>query len=284
MTTQSSSTWYDRFKQVFANPDFPQDRDSLFSMLHAAQENGLIPADSMMMVEGAIQVADQQVRDIMIPRAQMVTLSIDAPPEELISTIVSSGHSRFPVVSENKDNIVGIFLAKDLLDYYARDDDRHFNMRDVMRPAIFVPESKRLNVLLREFRTSRNHIAIVVDEYGGTAGLVTIEDVLEQIVGKIDDEHDIADDQTFIKPRDNGFYSVHAMTPIDVFNEYFNAQFSDEEFDTIAGLVMQGFGHLPQRGEKLTLDNFYFEVLRANSRRIHLLRVIPPTNLIGARH
>lgn len=271
-------SWFKHFTQMLSN--IPQTKEQLLQQFRTAHHRNLLSSDVLAMIEGAIQVADMHVRDIMIPRAQMVVLEIDEPPEELSKIIVESGHSRFPVINDSRDNVQGIFLAKDLLDYYAFNSSHHFNMRDVMRPAVFIPESKRLNVLLREFRTSRNHMAIVVDEYSGVAGLITIEDVIEQIVGDIDDEYDV-DDQIFIKLRDNGLYTVKALTPIEDFNEYFKTQFSDDEFDTIGGLVLQAFGHLPKRGEKIELGNFSFEILRANNRRINLLRVKPLLELLS---
>ena len=271
-----SMSWFNRVIQAFSNE--LQDKEQLRLTLREAQQRDIISPDTLSMIEGALQVAEMHVRDVMIPRAQMVTLELHAPPENLVKIIVESGHSRFPVIGENRDDVQGIFLAKDLLDYYAKEALDQFNMRDMMRPAVFIPESKRLNVLLREFRTSRNHMAIVVDEYSGVAGLVTIEDVIEQIVGEIDDEHDI-DDKIFIKPSHQGSFLVRALTPIEEFNDYFNAQLSDEEFDTISGLLLQAFGHLPKRGENIVRAGFHFEVVRANSRRISLVRVrpVPPT-------
>jgi magnesium and cobalt transporter len=266
-------SWFKHFKKIQFQK--PQDKKQLITVLHNAKQRNLLSAETLEMIEGALQVSEKHVRDVMIPRSQMVVLELHAPPNQLVKTIVESGHSRFPVIGENRDDVIGIFLAKDLLDYYAQGGVNQFNMRDLMRPAVFIPESKRLNVLLREFRTNRNHIAIVVDEYSGVAGLVTIEDVIEQIVGDIDDEHDI-DDQVFIKPsRNGGLYVVLALTPIEDFNEYFNCEFGDEEFDTIGGLVMQAFGHVPERGETLKLGGFHFEVARASGRRILLLRVNP---------
>jgi magnesium and cobalt transporter len=262
--------------QAFSAAHEPQNKEQLLALLRHAQQRDLLTPDTLTMIEGALHVSEMHVRDVMVPRSQMVFLELHAPPENLVKTIVESGHSRFPVISDNRDDVQGIFLAKDLLDYYAKGRHERFDMRDVMRPAVFIPESKRLNVLLREFRTSRNHMAIVVDEYGGVAGLITIEDVIEQIVGNIDDEHDI-DDTIFIKPSHNSTYLVRALTPIDEFNAYFKTQFSDEEFDTISGLLLQAFGHLPKRGETIALDHFHFEVIRASGRRIHLLRVKPLT-------
>lgn len=273
MFKMASPSWWQRIHQFFAYE--PQNRDELIELLHSVCRQDILSVDTLMMLEGAIRVSEMHVRDVMIPRAQMVVLEIDAPPDELIKTIVESGHSRFPVIYDNRDDVQGIFLAKDLLDYYAQlDDKQYFNMREVMRQAVFIPESKRLNVLLREFRTSHNHIAIVIDEYGGVAGLVTIEDVIEQIVGDIDDEHDV-DDMVFIKQNHKGSYLVRALTPIEEFNEHFKTAFDDESFDTISGLLLREFGHLPRRGESLELDGYHFEVLRADSRRIHLLRVKP---------
>ncbi len=274
MFATAPTAWFNRFKQVLSMP--PQDKQDLLALLREAQQRDLLSADSLMMVEGALQVSDMHVRDVMVPRAQMVCLELYAPIDNLVKTIVDSGHSRFPVIGDSRDDILGIFLAKDLLGYHdvTKGRFKSFNMRDAMRPAVFIPESKRLNVLLREFRSSRNHIAIVVDEYSGVSGLVTIEDVIEQIVGDIDDEHDI-DDKIFIRSIHNGRYIVRALTPIEEFNEYFKANLSDEEFDTVGGIIMQAFGHLPKRGEYVELNGFYFEVARATGRRIHLLRVKP---------
>lgn len=275
LSSSSSSSgrrsWLDRLSQALLGE--PQDREQLISVLRDAEERQLLDADVLSMIEGALQVADMQVRDIMVPRAQMVVVQQDAAPEDYINTIIDSGHSRFPVIGDSKDEVVGILLAKDLLDYFASGNQGTFNMRDAMRPAVFIPESKRLNVLLREFRASRNHMAIVVDEYGGVAGLVTIEDVLEQIVGEIDDEHD-TDEGLYIKPHGQGEYIVKALTPIEDFNEYFHTDFSDQEFDTIGGLVVKAFGRLPKRGESCVLDSVHFTVLRADKRRVYLLRVL----------
>lgn len=272
--TSATFSWLDRVKQAWSND--PQDKEQLITWLRDAQQRDLLSMDSLAMIEGALQVTDMHVREIMVPRAQMVCLELHDSVESMIKTIVESGHSRFPVIGENRDDVQGIFLAKDLLSHYdaTKNRLRLFHMRDAMRPAVFIPESKRLNVLLRDFRTSRNHIAIVVDEYSGVSGLVTIEDVIEQIVGEIDDEYDV-DDKVFIRPIHNGRYLIRALTPIEEFNEYFKTNFSDEEFDTIGGVVMQAFGHLPKRGEVMELNGFYFEVARANGRRIHLLRVKP---------
>jgi len=249
----------------------PEDREELLTLLHGAFEHKLLDADALSIIEGALQVSEMTVRDIMIPRSQMDVVSIDDEPEQFIPFVMETRHSRFPVVGENKDDVVGILLAKELLNYYANPDS--FNLRDTLRPAVFVPESKRLNVLLRDFRANRNHIAIVVDEYGGVSGLVTIEDVLEQIVGDIEDEYDFDEAEDNIIPEAGARYRVKAQTEIAAFNEALGAQFSDEEFHTIGGLVLQAFGRLPKRGEATTIGNFRFKVVRADSRRIYTLQV-----------
>jgi magnesium and cobalt transporter len=249
----------------------PEDREELLTLLHGAFEHKLLDADALSIIEGALQVSEMTVRDIMIPRAQMDVVSIDDEPSQFIPFVMETRHSRFPVVGENKDDVVGILLAKELLNYYTNPES--FNLRDTLRPAVFVPESKRLNVLLRDFRANRNHIAIVVDEYGGVSGLVTIEDVLEQIVGDIEDEYDFDEAEDNIIPEAGERYRVKAQTEIATFNETLGAQFSDEEFHTIGGLVLQAFGRLPKRGESTTIDNFRFKVVRADSRRIYTLQV-----------
>ena len=224
------------------------------------------------MIEGVLQVSEMQARDIMIPRSQMDVIDIGDSPEAFIPTMIQTAHSRFPVIGENKDNVIGILLAKDLLRYYAGEEE--FNVREMLRPAVFIPESKPLNVLLKEFRSNRNHIAIVVDEYGGVAGLVTIEDVLEQIVGDIEDEHDIDDlDEKIVEER-GGQYRVKALTELSDFNEFFGTDYDEEAFDTIGGLVLKRFGRIPKRGEQISFDNLSFKVLRADSRRMHLLQVV----------
>ena len=271
--SSNSSTyrvWMDRLSQALLGE--PKDRDQLIHLLREAQGRGLFDVDAQGMIEGVLQVADMQARDIMIPRSQMVVVSRDADPEDLIRVAIKSGHSRFPVVGDSRDEVVGVLLAKDLLRYSANEESQQFSIRDVLRPAVFVPESKRLNVLLKEFRASRNHLAIVVDEYGGVAGMVTIEDVLEQIVGEIEDEHDI-DEDTFIRKYSDTHFTVKALTPIEDFNEYFETEFRDDEFDTIGGLVTHNIGHLPRRGETIILDNFSFHIVNAGNRRIHLMKV-----------
>ena len=256
----------------------PRDRAELVEELREAGRRGLIEADALSMLEGVLEVADLQVRDIMVPRSQMVVLDREDPPEKLLPVIVESGHSRFPVIGEDRDQVVGILLAKDLLRYFGEGGSAEFDMREVLRPAVFVPESKRLNVLLKEFRVSRNHMAVVVDEYGGVSGVVTIEDVIEEIVGDIADEYDIEEDQTIRRDAERQF-TVHALARIEDFNEFFGTRFSDEEFDTIGGLVMHQFGRLPKRGEAVTIDGFDFKVLRSDRRRIDLLRVTSPSDV-----
>jgi magnesium and cobalt transporter len=259
----------------------PEDRLELLEILRDASARGLLEEDALDMVEGVLEVADLQVRDIMIPRAQMVCVRRDDPPARILPAVVESGHSRFPVMEEDRDDIVGILLAKDLLRLCAAETrNEPFDIREYMRPVVFVPESKRLNVLLREFKGNRNHMAIVVDEYGGVSGLVTIEDVIEQIVGDIDDEFDVEDDLNIRReaPRQ---YSVRGLTRIEEFNEYFGARLSEEEgFDTVAGLLMQQFGRLPRRGEATTIDGFEFRVVRADRRRIDALRVMTPRDVV----
>ena len=236
--------------------------------------------DALGMLEGVLEVGDLQVRDIMIPRAQMVFVRRDDPFEKILPVVVESGHSRFPVMDEDRDDIVGILLAKDLLRLYAAEQRERFDIREYMRPVVFVPESKRLNVLLKEFRRNRNHMALVVDEYGGVSGLVTIEDVIEQIVGDIDDEYDVEDDHDIRKEAERQF-TVRGVTRIEEFNEYFGAHLSEEEgFDTVAGLLMKEFGRLPRRGDAAVIDGFEFRVTRADRRRIDALRVVPPQDVI----
>ncbi|MDX5332450.1 MAG: CBS domain-containing protein [Gammaproteobacteria bacterium] len=271
-TSSSQSRWLDRLSQVLLGE--PRDREQLIELLRGAQQRELLDMDALAMIEGVLQVSEMQVRDIMIPRSQMVVVEQDARVAEMLPVIIDSAHSRFPVVGDSRDDVEGILLAKDLLRFYAAEQrEEDFDIQDYLRPAVFIPESKRLNVLLNEFRNSHNHMAIVVDEYGGVSGLVTIEDVLEQIVGEIDDEHDIVDDGHDILRHTDNRYTVKALTPIDEFNEYFGTEYSDEEFDTIGGLLMNRFGHVPKRGEEITVDRFDFKVLRADNRRIHLLQL-----------
>jgi magnesium and cobalt transporter len=248
----------------------PEDREQLLALLHSAFERNLLDADALSIIEGALQVSDMQVRDIMVPRAQMQVIDINEPPEKFIGYIIEWAHSRFPVIGENKDDVIGILLAKDMLRYFT---GRELNVREMLRPAVFVPESKRLNVLLREFRVSRNHMAIVVDEYGGVAGLVTIEDVLEQIVGDIEDEYDFDEAADNIQIDQAGRYRVKAQTEIDDFNAAFGTAFGTDEFDTVGGLVIHHLGRLPKRGEMVLVDGLRIQILRADSRRVHTLLV-----------
>jgi hemolysin (HlyC) family protein len=280
MTKDLNATgrWLKRITQTFSAE--PQDRKELLAVLREASERGLLDAEALTMLEGVLEVSDLQVRDIMVPRAQMVCVRRDDPAATLMPVVVESGHSRFPVVDTDRDDIVGILLAKDLLRLSISDARERFDIREYMRPAVFVPESKRLNVLLKDFRRNRNHMAIVVDEYGGVSGLVTIEDVIEQIVGEIDDEFDVEDDQNIRKDADRQ-YTVRGVTRIDEFNEYFGSNLSEEEgFDTVAGLLMKQLGRLPRRGEAASIDGFEFRVSRADRRRIDALRVVPPRDFV----
>jgi magnesium and cobalt transporter len=251
----------------------PVDRDALLDGLRAARARELFDADALAMLEGVLGTAETQVRDVMVPRAQMVVIEKDAPRAEVLRTVVESGHSRFPVVGDDKDQVAGIVLAKDLLRHFAADGDADLSVREYLRPAIFIPESKRLNVLLKDFRANRNHMAIVVDEYGGVAGLITIEDVLEQIVGDIGDEHDV-DEGTAIVQLGETRFEVRALAPIDEFNGTFGVELGDGQQDTIGGVVTATLGHIPRRGEKLTLGRIQFRVLRADNRRPHLFEVV----------
>ena len=269
--TEKRRTWLDRLSSAFSGE--PSTRDDLVALLRDAQNDGLIASDTLRMMEGAIAVAELTVGDVMISRSQMVSLPIAAKFLDLMKEVVESGHSRFPVHGDNKDEILGILLAKDLLRGVVADNGPG-DIHALLRPAVLIPESKKLNLLLKEFRLSRNHMAIVVDEYGGVAGLVTIEDVLEQIVGKIDDEHDDAEDgSALIAAQADGQFVVDALTPIADFNERFGADFDDDEYDTIGGLVTAAIGHLPEAGEELTLGRFAFRVARADARRLHALHV-----------
>ena len=249
----------------------PRNRQALIDMLRRSESSNLIDPDALIMIEGALLVSEIQVRDIMIPRVQMIVVKFSADPMDILSTVIESGHSRFPVIGEDTNEILGILLAKDLLAFFAQDKEEKFNIKDMMRSPVFVPESKRLNVLLREFRFTRNHMAIVVDEYSGVSGLVTIEDIIEEIIGNIEDEHDI-DQEQMIKSHGRNRYTVMALTPIEEFNKFFMTELDDEEYDTIGGLILKAFGHLPKRGEMIEFNDFNVKVLRADQRRIHLLR------------
>jgi magnesium and cobalt transporter len=271
-TATLNYAWLERIRKALCF--HPQDRQELTDLLRSLESRNLIDPDALAMIEGALQVSEMQVRDIMVPKAQMAVVEEDADPKDFIPTIIESGHSRFPVIDSKREQVVGILLAKDLLGYLAHGAGQPFDIRDVLRPPVFVPESKRLNVLLRDFRSSRNHMAIVVDEYGRMAGLVSIEDVIEQVVGDITDEHDIHGDDYIKKHRDDR-YIVKARIPIEEFNEYFHSDFQDDEYDTIGGLLLKAFGHMPARGESIEYGGFKFRVIRADQRRVHLLRVVP---------
>ncbi|THF61733.1 HlyC/CorC family transporter [Pseudothauera rhizosphaerae] len=251
----------------------PEDREQLLAQLHAAFERNLLDADALSIIEGALQIADMQVRDVMVPRAQMDVIHLNDPLDRIAAFVIDTAHSRFPAVGESKDDVAGILLAKDLLRYFAGSAFDTGDLRAVLRPAVFVPESKRLNVLLREFRVSRNHMAIVVDEYGGVAGLVTIEDVLEQIVGDIEDEYDFDEIGDNIRLDRHGRYRVKAMTEIADFNTAFDTHLADEDYDTVGGLVIHQLGRLPKRGESIAVEGLKIQVLRADSRRVHTLLV-----------
>ena len=271
-SSQGQRSWLERITQAFAHE--PKSRQELLEVLREAHENKLLDTEALSIVEGAIQVADLQVRDIMIPRSQIISIKACQDPQEFLPAVIDAAHSRYPVIGENLDEVLGILLAKDLLPLLLQGREQPFDLRKLLRPAIFVPESKRLNVLLREFRANRNHMAIVIDEYGGVAGLVTIEDVLEQIVGDIEDEHDVTEDR-FIKALPSGDFIVKALTPVEDFNASFATDFSDDDFDTVGGVVMSAFGHMPKRNEVTDIEGFRFRVVNADSRRIHLLRVTP---------
>ena len=264
-------SWLERISSAFSGE--PDTREELVAILRDAQGDGLIDADTLRMMEGAISVSELTVGDVMVSRSQMVSLPASARFLDLMKQVVESGHSRFPVHGDDRDEILGILLAKDLLRGVVADNGPG-DIHGLLRPAVLIPESKKLNLLLKEFRLSRNHMAIVVDEYGGVAGLVTIEDVLEQIVVKLDDEHDDAeDDSALIAAQADGQYVVDALTPIGDFNERFGAGFPDDEYDTIGGLVTEAIGHLPEVGEELTLDRFEFRVIRADARRVRAFQV-----------
>ncbi|MFT5221593.1 MAG: magnesium and cobalt transporter [Planctomycetota bacterium] len=264
----STKGWLDRIVDAFSGD--PQNQKQLLELLKNLQAEELIGAEELTMIEGVLQVSDMQVRDIMIPRGQMVVLDHEDDLAEIIEKITESGHSRFPVIDDDKDDVVGILLAKDLLSLSQGQD---FEINEYIRPASFIPESKRLNVLLKDFRLNRSHMAMIVDEYGGVSGLVTIEDVLEQIVGKIDDEHD-DDEEIDIQPHGSDRFSVRALTPLQDFNEYFQTEYENEGIETIGGYLLGQIGHLPERGELFVLDQLTFKVLNADSRQVHMYQVI----------
>jgi magnesium and cobalt transporter len=266
----------EKISRIFLNT--PQNREQLFAVLHAAQKRNLFDMDALTMIEGVFEVAEIQVRDIMIPRSHMVILEERNSYKEMLPVVINSGHSRFPVIGDGRDNIIGILLAKDLL-RYCKEDGNEFDIKDVMRAPSFVPESKRLNVLLKEFRSSRNHMAIVVDEHGGVAGLVTIEDVLEQIVGDIDDEHDVEDIGN-IRNQGANRYMVKALTSIEELNDFFDSKLDENIAETLGGVLMKTLGHLPKRGESITIERFLFKIMSADSRRIKTVQLVllPATN------
>ncbi|WP_269617841.1 HlyC/CorC family transporter [Zhongshania sp. BJYM1] len=267
----SDKSWIEKIAHAFSSE--PKTREDLFELLAVAKQNEVIDDDAISIVEGAMHISDMQAREIMVPRPQMVVLKADQPLSELLPIIIDTGHSRYPVIGDTLDNVLGILLSKDLLPLLWKfENSADIDIRDILRPATLVPESKRLNVLLRDFREKRHHMAVVIDEYGGAAGLITIEDILEQIVGEIEDEYDEDDDLPIRKIADNDFV-VQALTPIDDFNDYFNAKFSDDEFDTIGGLLLKAFGHLPSRNEITRLEDYEFKVVNADNRQIHLLRM-----------
>jgi len=268
----SGKTFLDKISHFLSGE--PQSRKELLEILRTAQENGLLDHEALSIIQGALQVSDMKVREIMIPRTQSVMIPVNATPNEYLELVIDSAHSRFPVYGETKDDIEGLLLAKDLLPLAAKSKLEKTSLKNLIRPATFIPESKRLNVLLREFRETRTHMAVVIDEYGVMAGLVTIEDVLEQIVGEIEDEHDIDDEHLIKHGKDNQFI-VKAITPVEEFNEHFNSTINESEFDTIGGIVLSCFGHLPERGESIDVDSFRFKVLNADNRAIRLLEVTP---------
>ncbi|MDH5479250.1 MAG: CBS domain-containing protein [Nitrosomonas sp.] len=263
------SSWLERINALFIRE--PEDRKQLIALLHTAFERNLLDSDALSMIEGVMQVSEMQARDIMVPRSQMGVIDISETPDKFIPFVIETAHSRFPVTEGSEDNILGILLAKDLLRYYAGEEE--FNIRDMLRPAVFIPESKRLNILLKDFRSNRNHIAIVVNEYGGVAGLVTIEDVLEQIVGEIEDEYDFDEDEDNIVKESENLYRIKAVTDIDSFNETLGTNFDNDDYDTIGGLVLNKFGRLPSRDESVIIDDLKFIVQRADSRRLYMLKV-----------
>ncbi|MGM0783651.1 MAG: HlyC/CorC family transporter [Pseudomonadota bacterium] len=276
-TSPGNRSWLDKLLGALSgDSDEPSSRHELLEFLRQAASRLKLDQDAMRIIEGAMQISDQQVREVLIPRSQVAAIAVDQPIEEYLSLISETGHSRYPVIGENLDEVKGLLLAKDLLPLISRsaEEREDFRLEEVLRPAMFIPESKRLNSLLKEFRDTHNHMAVVVDEYGGTAGIVTIEDILEQIVGDIEDEHD-TEEEDDIRDLGEGRYAIRALTPIEDFNERFGTRFSDEEFDTLGGLVMQRFGHLPGRGEHTELGGWRFTVLNADNRRIRLLEAAP---------
>ncbi len=266
-------SWLERLTDLFS--DDPQSRQDIKVIVREAAERSIVDNETLNILEGALQVSEMQVRDIMIPRSQMTSINVNDSLKDYLPQIIESAHSRFPVMGEGQDEVLGIMLAKDLLPLILNENREEFRLKEVLRPTTFVPESKRLNVLLREFRATRNHMAIVVDEFGGVAGLFTIEDVLEQIVGDIEDEHDFDEEDSMIKEVEDGITMVKALTPVDDFNEHFSARFPDDEFDTIGGIVVHHFGRVPECNESIRIDQWQFKVVNGTSRQINLLEVTP---------
>lgn len=269
----SDKSWLDRVLHAFSGE--PKSREELLEIIQEAAANKLVDPESLEIIQGAIDVEKRQVREILIPRSQMIVVNIDDQLQELLPKVIESGHSRFPVIGESTDDVRGILLAKDLLPLILNGND-DFVLENIIRPATIIPESKRLNVLLREFRENRYHMAMVIDEYGGISGLITIEDILEEIVGEIEDETDEDEDDALIRKVTERDYIIRALTPIEDFNEYFNAGFDEDEFDTIGGILMRAFGHLPKRNEVTEVSGYQFRVLYADDRQIHLLRLTTP--------
>jgi magnesium and cobalt transporter len=272
MSEEGAAGWLERLSQAFSLE--PTSRRELLELLRSAQERNLLDAEALSIIEGAMTVAEMQAREIMIPRSQVVFVKIDMTPEEIVPLVIESGHSRFPVLGEKPDDVLGIMLAKDLLPL-AKKGRKKFSMKELLRPCTRIPESKRVNVLLQEFRSTHNHLAVVFNEFSGVSGIVTIEDVLEQIVGDIEDEYDL-DEEEFIRPHADGQYTVKALTPMDMFNEVFGTEFSEEETDTVGGLVIKSFGHLPERGEQVDVDGYNFRIVSSDNRRVHLLQLTLP--------
>lgn len=266
---QRPSLWR-RIKSLL--PSDPGDRHQLLSVLRKYESKNLIDRDSLTMIEGALQISEMTVRDIMVPRVQMVTVKNNTDPEDILMTSIESGYSRFPVIGNDADDVIGILIAKDLLNYFADQGNNKFDIKDMMRKVFYVPESKRLNILLREFRVNRSHMTIVVDEYSGIAGLVTMEDIIEEVIGDIEDEHDI-DSEDYIRSHGRNRYTINALTPISEFNDFFDMELSDSEYDTVGGLTLKAFGYMPKRGEDIEFEGLNIKVLRADKRRIHLIRV-----------
>ncbi|WP_101757569.1 HlyC/CorC family transporter [Oceanicoccus sp. KOV_DT_Chl] len=269
-TEPEEKSWLEKIAHIFSTE--PKSRSDVMDVLKVAQHNEVIDHDALQIIDGAMHVSEMQVREVMVPRTQMTVIKAEQPLSEFLPTVIRTAHSRYPVIGENSDEMLGILLVKDLLPLLLNTDGESFDIKSILRPATVVPESKRLNVLLREFRENRNHMAIVIDEYGGVAGLVTIEDVLEEIVGEIEDEHDISPD-SYIKKLAENDYIIKALTPIYEFNQYFGSELNDEEFDTIGGIILQQFGHLPRRNEIALINGYQFRVLNADNRQVHLLRM-----------